>query len=153
MEQNEFLKKILDLDVGYYSRVKSKNSWHSDYYAYKSPKFDKKTGEAANPPTLDDVLHHEWVTGGVSGGSCWDQGESRHYPRDGQPEPDFTELDNVLESLCPNLSFLQYKKLASAIIKVESRTEDEYYGNSTTYSVKLVRLGDLYDKLKELKLI
>lgn len=150
METNEFLQKVNELGVSLRRKVtEKKHSWNDDTFVHLYPK-DK----AKKPITLEDYLYNEWCTGGISGGSCWDDGsDDHHYATSGEPETDFTDLDAILEGLCPNLSFLQYKKLTSAIIKTDSRTEHEYYGNSTNYATKMVKLGDLYEKLKEMSLI
>lgn len=145
MTLEEFLEKLRGLDVTVYERVDDKKKTYSNpYYRIKNRKKDSFTGE--------DFLFNEWRTGGVSGGSCWDEGESRHYPVSGEPEPDFTDLDAVLEALCPNIPYLQYKKLLP-LIKSDERTEYEYYGNSTTYGFKVLKLSDLYNELVKLKLI
>jgi hypothetical protein len=143
MTPDEFIAKTIESGASYYRKTKNKRLY--EYWAYQNPK--------NNPPTLDDCLYQDWRSGGQTGGSCWDEGSHIHHPITGEPEPDFHDLDTVLEALCPKLTFLQYKKLMSAIIKNDDRTEDEYYGNYTVYSIKTVRLGDLYDKLKEMSLI
>jgi len=96
-------------------------------------------------------LYNKWCSGGVSGGSCW--GNDGHYAVEGESEPEFTDLDNILNEICPNITYLQYKKLISKVIKEDSYTENEYYGNSSTYSYKTVLLKDLYEALKELDLL
>ena len=58
-------------------------------------------------------------------------------------------LDKLLESSCPEITFLQYKKLLR-LVKHDTRTENEYYGNSTNYATKTIALRDVYQFLKEL---
>jgi hypothetical protein len=51
----------------------------------------------------EPALVLSWHTGGISGGSCWDEGESRHHAYScGDPEPDWEDLDRILEHFCPN---------------------------------------------------
>lgn len=154
MTSDEFLAKISELGIGWSTRKESKpNSYYGRHWESHFPTKNKKTGEY-NKPTADDCLYLEWRTGGQSGGSCWDEGDTDpHYPLDGEKEPEFTDLDKILTELCPKISFLQYKTLSTDMIKYDERTENEYYGNYTNYGIKTVRLGDLYDKLVALKLI
>lgn len=153
MNSKEFLSKIIEVGVSYSRKIEKKNFGTYTYFEVQSPKKDKKTGKIKNPPTLDDYLHLEWVTGGVSGGSCWDDGTSHHYAKKGEAEPEFAALDDLLLELCPNITFLQYRKLTNDIIEFTDREINEYYGNSTAYGIKTIRLGALFDKLQELKLI
>ena len=50
----------------------------------------------------------EWVVGGMTGGS-YRGGEL--YSCSAEPEPEFEQLDTILEKVCPNVTFLQYKKI------------------------------------------
>lgn len=88
-----------------------------------------------------------WQTGGVGGGSCWE--DSEHHSLAGEPEPEFTAFDRILEAVSPAITFLQYKNLAAEVIEFSSRSENEYYGNSTTYGVKKVVLRTLFDALQK----
>lgn len=92
----------------------------------------------------------EWRVGGITGGSCWG---TDHYPCDVEDEPNFDQLDSILEKLSPTISFLQYKKICSAIIKVKDYTQDEYYGNSYNYRQKYFAAEDLFNSLKEMSLL
>lgn len=91
------------------------------------------------------TLTMEWSTGGYSGGNCWDDTESTYYFSD-NPEPDFTVFDQILEKVCPQISFIQYKALCRHIV-YNSRSEAEYYGNSTNYSSKSISVDTLYSEL------
>ena len=52
-----------------------------------------------------------WKTGGTSGGSCWDNSEHTHYYSDpGNPEPNWSELDTILEHFCPSIPYIKYKE-------------------------------------------
>lgn len=91
----------------------------------------------------------EWKTGGQGGGSCWDDGDATHYAIDGDSEPEFDELDKVLTDVCPNITFLQYKKLCNEVVHNYEYTSNEYYGNYTNYSVKWIDVEELYNYLKK----
>lgn len=96
----------------------------------------------------------KWRIGGVGGGSCWDTGDTDpHYAISGEPEPEFHLLDEILEEACPQISFIQYKRICSQVIKTNEYTENEYYGNYTDYAVKWFDLRELYDALVERDLL
>jgi hypothetical protein len=84
----------------------------------------------------------QWTTGGMSGGSCWGGNPSPYISGESQPEWDC--LNNFLEEVCPDLSFLKYKNLMS---KAESYayTQNEYYGNCTNYAIKCITFDSLYE--------
>ena len=96
-------------------------------------------------------LKKEWCIGGITGGSCW--GGEPDTAVIGEPEPEFTELDELLEALCPSISFLQYKNLCSRLIKTSDYRSSDYYGNYTKYATKKIDLGELYNYLVEKELI
>lgn len=107
-------------------------------------------GKESNYEQTKYVLRVSWSTGGITGGSCWDDGNRTHhnYTSD-NPPAEFTLLDQILEHFNSNISFLQYKLLNQTLIEHDSYTEDEYYGNSTSYARKTIELEKLYEYMKE----
>lgn len=104
-------------------------------------------------PTMSDYLYHEYYTGGMSGGNCWDDSNPEYSSSNvSEEDREFKDLDALLTVVCGNITFLQYKKLLQSV-KNGSRTEYEYYGNTSEYETKSIKLQDLYDKLKEMGLI
>lgn len=95
----------------------------------------------------DGVVGIEWRIGGITGGSCW--GDKADRPVDGEPEPEFENLDVILAEICPNISFLQYKRLCQSIIKIGERSSYEYYGNYYDYATKSFAIADLEKYLKD----
>lgn len=91
-------------------------------------------------------LSIEWRTGGATGGNCW--GDEAIIPVDAEIEPEFDDLFAILETVVPNLTFLDYKKLTK-LIENDGRTEYEYYGNCSHYSIKRISIDNLYNFLKE----
>lgn len=89
------------------------------------------------------VVYQRYETGGVSGGSCWDDSNPEAYSVSEVPE--FKVLDLVLRELSPNISYLDYKKIESEI-KSNENYEYEYYGNCTDFIIKFIPL----DKVIEL---
>lgn len=97
------------------------------------------------------VLIVKWETGGVSGGSCWEDSNPQPYYTN-NPEPDFSDLDDILKEVCPNISFFQYKELCKNII-YGSEIDYEYYGNHTEYSKKSISVDDIWNFLTENALV
>lgn len=85
----------------------------------------------------------EWLTGGRTGGNCY-QDTPEYSSLDPEQEPEFGDLDKILEWACPNLTFLAYKRLMREVLKTGTRYEDEYYGNHSIYGQKWVVLEDLH---------
>lgn len=90
----------------------------------------------------------DWSLGGTWG-NCW--GDSGTTEADAQP--DFEEFDKVLEVVCPNITFLKYKKLMSECCEVKQNYERDYYGGGTTRAYHACDLKKLYDCLTEMNLI
>ena len=97
---------------------------------------------------LSNFLIQEIYLGGLTGGSCWDEGESHHYYRSSGEKREFTYLDELLTKTVPEISFLKYKG-ATALVKEDERSEGEYYGNTSEYLTYSINLNDLYDYLSE----
>lgn len=95
-----------------------------------------------------EFLFYVYETGGVSGGSCWDSSNPQPYVNTEQ-DPGFVVLDQLLEKVAPQISFLNYKKL-SAMIKTFEHWESEYYGNRTEYRISYITLEDLANFLNSI---
>ena len=90
------------------------------------------------------VIYQRYETGGVSGGSCWEDSDPQPYSVDERPP--FKVLDLVLRKICPDISYLKYREI-EGLIHTNSESEYEYYGNSTDWEVKYIILEDLYKLL------
>jgi hypothetical protein len=97
-------------------------------------------------------LHSEaWRTGGVGGGSCWDDGtEDVHYELDSEGSETITILEEFLEEFYPHLSLSQYKGLMLHIMN-DDWSEPEYYGNYTNYECAYITFEDIAEYLVKLK--
>jgi len=95
----------------------------------------------------DGIISVDWTIGGLTGGSCW--GGSADTARTADPEPEFEDLDKILAEICPNISFLQYKRLCQAIIKTKDWTEAGYYGNYYEKRIKSFSIAELEEYLKD----
>jgi len=94
------------------------------------------------------VIYSSYTSGGYSGGSCWDDSEPRRYENE-VPNDHMEALDKVLSVLCPNISYLNFKKIEK-LMNHEFDTRTEYYGNSSDITVDYIVLDELYEKLEEI---
>jgi len=90
-----------------------------------------------------------WCLGGTWG-NCW--GDGGKVSADEQPT-DFTEFDDLLMEICPNITLLQYKKLYNSLVSIETKEEYDYYGGSTENAYYKCNLKDLYNMMVEMGLI
>lgn len=96
-----------------------------------------------------DALFAEWYTGGMSGGNCWNDDEPTYRAAYGVTPEELTDLDTLLGKIRPNTSFLEYRALTNALVKHGTRTEGEYYGNTSEYAHTYVVIKDLYKYLND----
>ena len=93
----------------------------------------------------DVMVSDSWRTGGTL---CSYDGWSSEIEPEKQPSS-FEEFDDLLEKLCPNISFLTYKKMFNDCVTVEDGYENDYYGGTQYYSLYCCRLKRLYELLVE----
>ena len=98
--------------------------------------------------SLPILVSEQWVSGGKRGGNCWGDSADELVIAD-DPPTEFAVLDELLELVCPNITYLQYRKLQKHIHRVEY-TEYEYYGNYTAQSFMYILHSDLLAVLKDL---
>lgn len=146
----KFCGVVLDT-LGYYGIYKKDpkvSSYYSREYFSCLPK--KTTAADITPECV--IRGNEVYTGGMSGGSCYDNGDRSYHsePGDGG-SPELESLDKILEVVCPDITFLKYKLLLSkAEITTETYGDSDYYGNTSNYAWKQVSIGKLYDALLEI---
>jgi hypothetical protein len=149
MNTKEFLEKIKDLNVSFTKKKTNKSSYGSYYTTYDYVKSEEVK--------MEDGFYCKWVSGGLTGGSCWDDGSGPdpHRPVSANQESEDVEkyLEEILGELCPSLTFLQYKRLTRDLVERGQTGQSEYYGNYTEYSSKWVPLQKIYDRLIELNVL
>ena len=96
----------------------------------------------------DEFIYVFQETGGVSGGSCWDESDPQPYFNH-EAMPEFINFYKLLELTVPTLGFLQVKIMEHELIHSFDYTDYEYYGNCTEYSIKYAKLSDIYNWLVE----
>ncbi len=98
----------------------------------------------------NDIMKSEsWSLGG-SWGDCW--GNHGTIEADKQPES-FKEFDDLLIELCPNIGFLQYKKLYNKTVSIHTWDEHDYYGGCRQNAEYECDLYKLYTMMVEMNLI
>lgn len=86
----------------------------------------------------------KWCMGGTYG-NCWNDHLSPVSPE----EPlEFEELDDLLEKIAPNVTFLHYKKIRSQCVKTEESYDHDYYGGGCSYMNWVCDLEKLYKLLE-----
>lgn len=90
-----------------------------------------------------------WCLGGTWG-NCWGD----HGTVSSTPQPaSFREFDELLEKVCPNITFLQYKNIHNECVTTKTTLEWDYYGGSSEYARYVCDVMKLYELLVEKKLI
>ena len=90
----------------------------------------------------------KWCTGGAYG-SCWGDKLSPVTPDE---QPDFDELDELLADICPQVTFLQYKKIMRDCVDFEESHESDYYGGGCIYKRYVCDMEKLYRCLETIGL-
>lgn len=98
-------------------------------------------------PTIVSSISVSWVVGGMTGGNCWDGGAK--YSVDPEPEPEMTVLNDFLEKVAPNITYLQYRKISELIENEIDDQNPDWYGNYRTTVSKRLDVKVLFDYLKE----
>lgn len=100
---------------------------------------------------IDGIVKSDtWSLGGTVG-NCWND-NIHTVSSDTQPIT-CKEFDSLLESACPHITFLQYKKLYNMCVNIESYTENDYYGGSVEYGYYYFDISTLFSELMELGLV
>lgn len=100
-------------------------------------------------PKDGKICSNTWSLGG-SYGTCWD---NEQHPISAEQPVDFIQFDNLLEKLCPDITFLKYKILYNSSVKMKEKYNSDYYGGGTTDAWYECDLKALYEKMIEMKLI
>ena len=115
-------------------KVQLKEDW---YRFFKGHTYFGKDGK---------LRSYKWITGGAYG-NCWDNHLSPVTPDD---PLEFDALDELLEEVCPEITFLHYKKIRKNCVSTEESYESDYYGGGTNHMNWVCDLRELYNVLEEL---
>ena len=136
----EYIEKDLNVNI-----VSHQVKNHTVIRATLYNKFFQTRGTIKNP---DIMKSDEWSLGETCG-DCYG------VPLDifSDSALDFVEFDNLIEQVCPNISFIQYKNIYRSCVTQKTRTEYDYYGGSEERAWWECDLKRLYELLKEKHLI
>lgn len=108
-------------------------------------KFFQSYGSTSEP---DIMKSEEWTLGGTT--SDWN-GYTVEFLK--EQTPDFVEFDELIEQVCPNISFIQYKNIYRKCVVQKTRTDYDYYSGSEEKAWWECNLKTLYKTLLEKGLI
>lgn len=89
-----------------------------------------------------------WVTGGECATYMGDI-----YSIEPDEPNEFNDYDSMLMKLCPEITYLQYKKLREKCVSIHNYTEHDYYGGETRHCEWVCNLKEMYNILDEMGLI
>ena len=132
------VKKLTNYDINFVPRIERDRNecYGGHYYNEKGPEFTKY------------MYSDDWSGGGDW--ASWDDSSGTISPENPK---DFDKLDEFLEKICPNLTFLQYKKIKRTCVDIEETNEYDYYGGCEKHFRWRCDLEKLYEILKEMNLI
>ena len=90
----------------------------------------------------DALISPLWRVGGMEGGNCW--GNTPDEPVSCDPKPRW--LEAVMEKLCPDITYLKFRRLEDACAR-HMITKYGYYGNYDECLFEILRLSDLLEIL------
>jgi len=96
-----------------------------------------------------ELRSESWSLGGTSG-NCWDNELRRISP---SSPLEFVEFDELLQKVCPNLSYLQYKEINRSCCRLDEHESTDYYSGSETIVQHVCDINALYNKLSNLGII
>lgn len=122
---------------------------YSMHEVYRTPDYEvffKNQGIEMNKKYMESDY---WSLGGTSHG--W-SGETHIIDPDPQPI-NFKEFDDLLFEICPDISFLLYKKLYNETVDVYDYNDTDYYSNTRNarYRCDLEKLYELFKKYNLIK--
>lgn len=141
-DKNKIKKELNEFLVDYDGEVKSiKTISHHVELKPEWQRFYK-----SNLVSDDKYMYSpRWSTGGAVG-NCWD---SYLTPVSAEEPLEFSELDEFLESISPDISFLVYKRIRKECVSIEDIREPDYYGGAYYYQRWKCDKEKLFKILKE----
>ena len=92
------------------------------------------------------LVSRKWTVGGINGSYTGDQ----HAIEPEEPL-EFNELDQLLDKMCPNLYYKDYKRINEECVEIENDYVPDYYGGYTSYQYWKCDLEKLYSIIDEIK--
>ncbi len=103
--------------------------------------------EQNNVSNVKDLKYLESDTWSL-GGESWGWDGSKH-PVSAEEPRNFDEFDELLEKVCPTITFLQYKKLYKACVTMEEKCDSDYYSRIDVayWRCDLEKLWSMFDEM------
>ena len=139
MTYEEFLEKVNNVPL-------STTNYHHHVYVGQKPQ-ERSWYTRDKPEDTDDYLVHQVETGGVFGGSCWDDSNPQPYST-GESLGRFTGLSQIVRAVAPGINFLEYEDLLDQV-ETDTYHESEWYGNGTDHAYQCIKLKDLWTFLSQ----
>ena len=113
---------------------------------FKLDEFQYILNEYANE---ENKMVSETWSGGGEWCNCW--GDSGIIEEESAPE--FTQFDELIIKVCPNITHIQYKNVYETCVYVDEEDEFDYYGGYEKRYKYVCDLKKMYDFLKEMNII
>lgn len=102
------------------------------------------------PEVKNGIIYTDsWSKGGTYG-TCWSDDTSPISP---DAQPDCELFDEIMEQVCPDIRFLDYKKIYKWAVTVDEWEDHDYYGGCEYRARYAIDLNKIHAKLEELKLV
>lgn len=113
---------------------------------FKLDEFQYILNEYANE--YNKMVSETW-SGGGEWCNCW--GDSGIIEEESAPE--FTQFDELIQIICPNITYVQYKQVYGKCVDINEEDEFGYYGGYEKKYKYVCDLKKMYDCLKEMNVI
>lgn len=100
----------------------------------------------ANSDTFES---ESWCLGGTTGSYMG----TIHTVSPSAPPASFERFDDLMEEICPQMTFLQYKKIYNQCVTVKESSSHDYYGGTTNYACYVCDVKKLHELLVAMNLI
>jgi hypothetical protein len=145
VDEDRIRKFVYDMDRNVQLSFKHRNVFtNGNWDLYFQPLIDNSWGEENNK-----YYYSEYWSRGGTWGNCW--GGKGDIKPDEQPE--FNTFDNLLEYVCPNISYIQYKNIFKECVEIDEYKESDYYGGTEYKSRYKFDVRKCYEILLERNLI
>lgn len=143
--------KLETIDLELIKKQTEANNIEIIYHEIEAKEDYKIFADKYNISLQDDLYMHSdtWSLGG-SYENCWGTGGS--ISPDDQPKS-FELLDDLLQEVCPSMSFLQYKKIENECVETGESSESDYYGGCEYFAYFKCDIEKLVDMLSKMNLI
>ncbi len=121
-------------------------------FRYSGGRRSKFWTKPKDVPVPEPIIIMFWETGGISGGSCWDESDPQPYSLRGSAPDTFEDLDKILMEVAPQMTHFQFIAL-NKMVEDGSEVDYQYYGNCTEYAYRLITVRALHDELIKMGLI